>query len=120
MDVKGGRWGVGTLTKGDIILFPFPYTDLKGQKLRPCLVLSNEMRHDILLCQITSQRVQADEFSIELGKEETELGTLSIDSLVRCNMLFTGDKADVKKVLCRIDNKKYKKVCKKIIQIISN
>lgn len=110
---------MGTLTKGSIILYPFPYTDLTGQKIRPCLVLSDEMRHDVLLCQITSQRVQADEFSIQLRKEETELGTLSIDSLIRCNMLFTGDKSDVKKVICRIDEKKYKKVCKIINQIIS-
>ncbi len=110
---------MGTLTKGDIVLYPFPYTDLTGQKLRPCLVLSDEMRYDILLCQITSQRIQADEFSVELKKEETEKGTLSIDSFVRCNMLFTGDKSDVKKVICKINNKNYDKVCKKVNQIIS-
>ena len=110
---------MGTLTKGDIVLYPFPFTDLAGQKLRPCLVLSNEMREDILLCQITSQKVQADEFSIKLGIDETENGTLSIDSLIRCNMLFTGDKTDVKKVLCRVNKTHYKEVCHKINQIIS-
>ncbi len=70
--------------------------------LKPCLVLSNEMGKDILLCQITSQRVLKDSFSISLGKEETENGTLSINSYIRCNMLFTGYKADSKKIICKL------------------
>ena len=45
-------------TKGDIVLFPFPYTDLSDRKLRPCLVLSEEMGEDIMLCQVTSQRLR--------------------------------------------------------------
>ena len=111
---------MGSLTKGDIILYPFPYSDLTGQKLRPCLVLSNEMGEDILLCQITSQRVLKDIFSISLSKEETENGTLLIDSYIRCNMLFTGDKTDSKKVICKLKKNTYLEVCKQINQIISN
>ena len=110
---------MGSLAKGDIILFPFPFTDLKGSKLRPCLVLSNEMRGDVILCQITSQSVIGDEFALELGKDETKKGSLKIDSFVRCNMLFTANKSQCIKVLCKIDSKKYKKVVSKINQIIS-
>jgi mRNA interferase MazF len=53
-----------TFTKGQIVMYPFPFTNLKGKKLRPCLILSNEMRDDILLCQITSQGIQKDEFTV--------------------------------------------------------
>lgn len=74
---------MGSFTKGDIVLFPFPYTNLKGSKLRPCLVLSDEMREDIILCQITSQRVIGDAFAIELKDNETEKGSLKIDSFIR-------------------------------------
>lgn len=110
---------MGTFAKGDVVLFPFPYTNLKGQKLRPCLVLSDEMNDDILLCQITSQKVKADEFSIELKKDETIDGTLIIDSFIRCNMLFTCDKSDIKKVICRVDEEKYIKISLMINRIIS-
>ena len=110
---------MGTFAKGDVVLYPFPYTNLKGQKLRPCLVLSNEMNDDILLCQITSQKVKADEFSIELKKDETIDGTLIIDSFIRCNMLFTCDKSDIKKVICRVDEEKYIKISLMINRIIS-
>lgn len=110
---------MGTFAKGDVVLYPFPYTNLKGQKLRPCLVLSNEMNDDILLCQITSQKIKADEFSIELRKDETIDGSLLIDSFIRCNMLFTCDKSDIKKVICRIDEEKYMKISLMINKIIS-
>jgi len=110
---------MGSFTKGDIVLYPFPYTDLTGQKLRPCLILSKEMKKDILLCQITSQNVSSDEFSINLNKNETLNGSLMINSLIRCNMLFTGDKTDVKRIICKLSSKKYEEVCKKINQIIS-
>lgn len=110
---------MGTFAKGDVVLYPFPYTNLKGQKLRPCLVLSNEMNDDILLCQITSQKVKADKFSIELKKDETIDGSLLIDSFIRCNMLFTCDKSDIKKIICRIDEEKYIKISLMINRIIS-
>jgi mRNA interferase MazF len=109
---------MGTLTKGEIILYPFPYTNLSNTKLRPCLVLSNEMNQDVLLCQITSQRIQSDEFSIELNKDETEKGSLLINSFIRCNMLFTADTKYMKKVLCKISSKKYNSVYEKIRELI--
>lgn len=110
---------MGTLAKGDIVLYLFPFTDLKGQKLRPCLVLSNEMNQDVLLCQITSQKIRSDNYSIPLKKDETLNGTLSIDSFIRCNMLFTGDKNDIQKIICKINNQIYNDVCKKILELIS-
>jgi len=110
---------LGTFKKGEVVLFPFPYTNQGGQKLRPCLVLSDEMRTDILLCQITSPNIAKDSYSVDLGQHETENGSLLIDSYIRSNMLFTADKSQIVKKLCRITNAKYQQVVKKIIEIIS-
>ena len=108
-----------TFRKGDVVLYPFPYTNLRGQKIRPCLVLSNHMNEDILLCQITSQNIPKDLFSISLSKDETKNGTLHIDSLIRTNMLFTAHRNDIIKIICKINDSKYLEVCNKIIEIIS-
>lgn len=57
--------------RGDIVLVPFPFTDLSSAKQRPALVVSsdvlNSMRDDVLVAAITSQipaELEPDEFSI--------------------------------------------------------
>ena len=107
---------MGSFTKGDIVLFPFPYTDLSDRKLRPCLVISDEMDKDILLCQITSQKIRKDNYCVEIKKNETIGGTLRIDSYIRANMIFTANKTQILKKLCRIKDKEYKEV----VNIINN
>lgn len=42
--------------KGDVVVIPFPFTDLSGTKRRPALVLADLPGDDIILCQITSQQ----------------------------------------------------------------
>ena len=98
---------MGSFTKGDIVLFPFPYTDLSNRKLRPCLVISDEMGEDILLCQITSKKIRKDKYSIEIKENETIDGSLQIDSYIRANMIFTANKTQILKKFCRIKDKQY-------------
>ena len=107
---------MGSFTRGDIILFPFPYTDLSSRKLRPCLVISDEMDEDILLCQITSQKIRKDKYCVEIKKNETIGGTLKIDSYIRANMIFTANKTQILKKFCRVKDKEYKEV----VNIINN
>lgn len=47
---------------GQIVLTPFPYTDLSGAKLRPVLLLCRASRRfdDWLVCMVSSQLTQAD------------------------------------------------------------
>jgi mRNA interferase MazF len=60
-----------TYKRGDVVLVPFPFTDLTGTKQRPALVVSddafNSTREDVLVVAITSQvpiNLKADEFLI--------------------------------------------------------
>ena len=107
---------MGTFTNGDIVLFPFPYTDLSHRKLRPCLVISDEMGEDILLCQITSKKIRKDKYSVEIKQNNTIDGNLPIDSYIRSNMIFTASKVQILKKLCKIKDKQYIEV----VNIINN
>jgi mRNA interferase MazF len=58
-----------TYKRGDVVLVPFPFTDLTSAKQRPALVVSadafNSTRDDVLVAAITSQvpaQLAADEF----------------------------------------------------------
>jgi mRNA interferase MazF len=61
--------------RGEVVLVPFPFTDLGSAKQRPALVISadafNSTRDDVLLAAITSQvptTLAADEFMIPAGE----------------------------------------------------
>jgi mRNA interferase MazF len=76
--------------KGDVVVLPFPYSDLSQSKRRPALVLSELEGDDLILCQITSQ-LNKDRYSIPLAQNEFQSGSLKQSSHVRPNRLFTAD-----------------------------
>jgi len=77
------------MKKGDIILIPFPFTDLTGRKNRPALILidSNE---DVTVSFITSQIKWEEKFDIRL--EPSNENGLKKTSLVRLRKITTIDK----------------------------
>src|SRR5258708_717148 len=77
--------------KGDIVVLPFPFSDLSGSKKRPALVLADLSGDDIILCQITSQLVK-DNFSISLSNADFISGSLPVASNIRPTRIFTADK----------------------------
>jgi mRNA interferase MazF len=107
-----------TPTKGDIVLFPFPYTNLRSQKLRPCLVLSSLIQNDILLCQITSQEIEDDKYCVSVDLNDTYNGSLEISSNIRSNMLFTAEIFLIESFICCLDKKKYEEVLFSLIRFL--
>ena len=47
--------------KGDVVITPFPYSDLTAQKRRPALVISVLSGSDVILCQITTKKIVNDD-----------------------------------------------------------
>lgn len=77
--------------KGDVVVIPFPFSDLSGTKKRPALVLASLPGSDIILCQITS-RFRKDRYARELSQNDFRNGGLPVLSYVRPNRIFTADK----------------------------
>src|SRR5580700_5037455 len=76
--------------KGDIVIIPFPFSDLSGAKRRPSLVISDLPGDDIILCQITSK--PNDHYAIAIDKACFEFGSLPVVSYIRSTRIFTADK----------------------------
>jgi mRNA interferase MazF len=74
--------------KGDVIVVPFPYTDLSNAKKRPALVITELIGDDVIICQITSH-LSRDIYSISLNDNDFENGKLKHISNIRPNRLVT-------------------------------
>lgn len=73
--------------KGNVVVIPFPFSDLSGAKLRPALVIANMDGDDILLCQITSKQKE-DKYAVEISKQDFVIGNLPLSSFIRCAKVF--------------------------------
>ena len=73
---------------GEVVVIPFPQTDLTVGKRRPALVLVDLPGDDLILCQITT-RARSDNLSIPLDNRDFERGQLNQASFIRPQRLFT-------------------------------
>lgn len=79
----------------EIVLVPFPFSDLSSSKRRPVLIVSNDRYNasynEVVVCVITSN-LFSDEYSLPPSNNELEYGMLPVSSVVRIHKLFTVDK----------------------------
>ena len=79
---------MGTFTAGQVVVLPFPFSDLSRKKLRPALLLADAGKGDWIACQITSNSY-ADSQAITLSDSEFAVGGLQCLSYLRPGKLFT-------------------------------
>jgi len=103
------------LVKGDVVVFPFPFSDLSAHKKRPALILSVLEGDDLILCQITSE-ARYDKYSIVLKESDFKRGKLDIISMIRPNRLFTGEKSLINYKIGSLKDNKLKEVINKLIE----
>ena len=92
--------------KGDIVVVPFPFSDLSASKRRPALVIARGEYGDIILCQITSRKKGTE--AIEINEKDFNEGSLKITSYVRPRKLFTSDTALILYRIAKIKKDKIK------------
>jgi mRNA interferase MazF len=88
------------MPKGTIVLIPFPFTDLYGNKLRPALILA-ETALDVTVSFITTQVQWQEPTDIMLQPSVTN--GIKKTSLIRLSKIATVDKTLVKGKLGLID-----------------
>ena len=103
--------------KGDVVIVPFPFSDLTQAKRRPALVVAGVQGDDLILCQITSQLIR-DQYAITLEGADFESGSLQQSSNVRPNRLFTAEQQIVLYQVGRLKPAKANEMITKIIEIL--
>lgn len=103
--------------QGEIVIIPFPFTDLSSIKQRPVLILSkenyNNKTEDIIICGITSNP-KAIEFSVIIDNNNLKEGQIPIKSKVKVDKIFTLNQQLVIKKVATLDKETLNQVLTKL------
>lgn len=110
---------MGAFAVGDIVLVPFPFSDLSGTKKRPALLLADVGRGDWVCSQITSQPF-GDPAAIEIDEGDFARGTLARTSHLRPGKLFTANHNLFLGNVARITDEKMAQARQAIIALIEH
>lgn len=108
---------MGRFVKGDVVVVPFPFSDLTEAKRRPALVVADLTGEDLILCQITSQATR-DQYALPLEPQDFRMGGLRHSSAIRPNRLFTADQSLVLYKAGGLGQQKMDAVVDRIIEIL--
>jgi len=99
--------------QGNIVLVPFPFTDLSGKKTRPVLIISNNKYNgsskDFVCCGITSN-VEDANYSLFIDTQDLCFGFLAQPSRIKVDRIFTLEQSLIIKVIGKVNMEIFKKV----------
>jgi len=116
------RMKFGTMyNQGDIVIVPFPFSDLSAIKQRPVLILSRDKdiqdSEDVITCGMTSNLKNA-KYSIMVENKDLEIGSIPVKSRIKLDKIFTLDKKTIIKKVAKINKQTLEKVKKEFVNLI--
>lgn len=110
--------------EGQIVLTPFPFTDLTGAKLRPVLMLRQASRRfdDWLVCMVSSQVQQIEtDFDEVITPSDADFSTsgLKASSVLRLSRLAVLDGALLLGNIGAIDDARLKRIRQRLADWIA-
>lgn len=110
--------------RGDVVLVPFPFTDLSTTKQRPALVVSpdawNASQADVMLVAITSQiSPPSDSGSLLLETADWQAAGLPKPSRIRPTKLFTMHQGLIRRPLGQLPQSATERVLAELRKFLS-
>jgi mRNA interferase MazF len=103
--------------RGDIVLIDYPFSGGGGSKVRPALVVQNDIDNQRLtntiivqITGVTKRSMQPTQVLIELSTPEGKANGLRLDSVVNCVNLLTLDKNRILRLIGTLPNSLMKAV----------
>ena len=104
--------------KGDVVVLPFPYTDLSTTKKRPALVIATLRGQNVILAQITTVK-REDEDLISLMKKDFETSFLKQDCFIMPSIIFTAESPTISYKIGKLKKEKIKEVQENLCKIFT-
>jgi mRNA interferase MazF len=103
----------------DVILVPFPFSDLSYSKKRPALVLVDIPNRDELVCMMLTSTQSIDPM-VDISIIDIELAGLPKPTVARVSRLFTLKQSLVSKKLGVIEVKEYEVILNRLMELIKH
>jgi mRNA interferase MazF len=110
---------MGGLVKGDVVVVPFPFSDLSSAKKRTALVLATPDGDDVIPCQITS-RLVSDRYAILISEDDFLSGSLRQESNVRPTRIFTADMSIIAYKAGHLNRMAMEKITDRVVGILQS
>jgi mRNA interferase MazF len=102
---------------GEVVLVPFPFSDLSQTKVRPAVCVADAGRGDWVLCQITSNPY-GDPAAVPLDDADFASGGLLVASFARPGKLFTANAALMVRSVGRLNDAASQRVLTAVIGVL--
>jgi mRNA interferase MazF len=109
---------VARFVAGDVVVVPFPFTDLASSKVRPAVVLATSTRDDILLCQITSKNTGHPEAVPLRMTDFASAEQLPRDSFALPHRLVTANESCVRRKAGHLQDAKLRQIRDRVCAFI--
>jgi len=104
----------------DIVLLPYPFTDLEGTKVRPAIVISNDSFNkksdDCIMMPLTTV-IKDEPCSILITQNDLSSGKLLKPSRIRVDKIFTVEKRLAIMEIGSINNTTFEKIKSELAKV---
>ena len=106
--------------QGDIVLLPYPFSNLKGRKVRPALVVSNDLFNkksdDCVMVPLTTV-IKEEFYSVLIEQSDLSFGKLLKSSRVRLDKVFCVEKNLIVVKIGKLKDELFEKIKREIFEI---
>ena len=107
----------------DLLIVPFPFSDQSGRKVRPVIVISNNLfnnySEDVIVIGVTSN-VKKERYALTLLSNDLEEGKLFTSCMIKVENILRLEKGLIIKKIGKISEQKLQEVFPILDTIIKN
>ena len=104
----------------DIVLLPFPFTNLEESKVRPAMIVSNDSFNrrsdDCIMVPLTTV-IEDTPYSMIIDQEDMNSGNLLKPSMVKIDKVFTVEKRMAVMKIGSVNDATFKEIKNKLLEI---
>ena len=112
---------ISVIAQRDLLIVPFPFSDQSGRKVRPVIVVSNDLfnknSEDVIVVGVTSN-LKNERYSLPLANKDLDEGRLFTSCMIKVENILRLEKGLVIKKIGKINERKLQDILSILGKII--